>query len=399
MAMLLGRQLLGSPATTVANDAADCDEVLLRIQRNDRFFCDTMELIPAQYYFPTDEEENWIKSAPKVAKKYHKNVMALKAQESSKKSLKRAKFNPAEQKTNEERQIEAAEEEKAQKTTQTVTHKPLTANPTPTAANMESLKERLAAKIQQLREERKADGKAQKKRKDNATASSKHEPVSKKRKTSNGTGQSKAKGNNDTSSSQSASESAHEAASSSAPSANEISANGISYGSLLLDDQDKQSSTVPKTRNGQSIRNIKNLLKKAERNKQRLEELKKTEEGRAVVQAKGWEKALKQAAGESVMDDPKLLRNKLKKKEKKKAKSAKEWAKRVATQEQAAKEKQQKRAEKMKNKAAGGAAASAAPADKASKKPTRKAGNARGKPRAGFEGKKGEAFLNSEKKK
>ena len=80
-----------------------------------------------------------------------------------------------------------------------------------------------------------------------------------------------------------------------------------------------------KTRNGRSIHGIQNLLKKAEANQARMEELKKTDEGRALVQAKGWDKAIKQAAGEKLMDDPKLLKNKLKKKLKQKEKSAKEW--------------------------------------------------------------------------
>lgn len=63
--MLLGRRLL--QATT--QDATQDDELLHALKVHDRFFCDTMENIPAAFYFPTDAEANWKKSAPK---KYHK---------------------------------------------------------------------------------------------------------------------------------------------------------------------------------------------------------------------------------------------------------------------------------------------------------------------------------------
>lgn len=67
--MLLGRRLL---VPLAAKSEGSDDQKLLKIQLNDRFFCETMESIPAQYYFPTDEEENWLKSQPKGNKKYHR---------------------------------------------------------------------------------------------------------------------------------------------------------------------------------------------------------------------------------------------------------------------------------------------------------------------------------------
>ncbi|OWY91022.1 hypothetical protein PHMEG_00040569, partial [Phytophthora megakarya] len=160
-------------------------------------------------------------------------------------------------------------------------------------------------------------------------------------------------------------------------------------GSLLLDDG-AEKDNKPKTRHGQSVRGIQNLLKKAERNAQRLEELKKTEEGTEKVKAKGWDTALQQAAGNVVMDDPKLLRNKLKKKEKAKAKSTKEWKERTAKLEVSKKERQKK---KLANALGRGKKDVAKPAEKKGRK-----GPVRGDRRAGFEGKKGEAFLNADKK-
>ncbi|GAB9471128.1 hypothetical protein Gpo141_00008352 [Globisporangium polare] len=378
--MLLGRRLLAP--LQVAGATSD-DAALRKIQLNDRFFCETMESIPPQYYFPTDEEENWLKSQPKGSKKYHRDVLAQNFQESSKKSFKRAKFSPSEQKTNEERQLETAEDEKRQKKKQVQKTRVMKADKNPSATSLDGLKERLALKIQAHREQRKADEKTGKKRKENGAA--KIEPAQKKRKT--GTASLGSAFNNKTGKkdAEDATEAKPKATSAAAASV-DVSVDSISYGSLLLVDEKKP--VEKKTRNGQGIRGIKNLLKKAERNQQRMDELKKTEEGKAVVEAKQWNSAIKQAAGELVMDDPKLLRNKLKKKEKAKAKSTKEWKQRVAHVEISKKEKQKKR---LANISGGRHAALNEKKEKETK--------GRKGPRAGFEGKKGESFLNAEKKK
>lgn len=246
------------------------------------------------------------------------DVLAQSFQESSKKSMKRAKFTPSEQKTNEERQLETAAEESRQKKKQAKAAAapvaaPLKANKNPSATSLDGLKERLALKIQAHREQRKADEKTGTKRK--ASAGAKIEPVPKKRKT--GAAFNNKAGKKD------AGSDVPDGKSSTVKPAATGAADAISYGSLLLADEKKPAEK--KTRNGQGIRGIKNLLKKAERNQQRMAELKQTAEGKAVVEAKQWDKAIKLAAGETVMDDPKLLRNKLKKKEKAKAKSSKEW--------------------------------------------------------------------------
>ncbi|CAI5728486.1 unnamed protein product [Peronospora destructor] len=89
------------------------DEMLATLKAHDRFFCDTLENIPAAFYFPTDAEANWKKTTPK---KYYKNVQAQKQLESSKKNLlKRAKFSPAAQHSNEQRQMITAAAEQQEK--------------------------------------------------------------------------------------------------------------------------------------------------------------------------------------------------------------------------------------------------------------------------------------------
>jgi len=61
-----------------------------------------------------------------------------------------------------------------------------------------------------------------------------------------------------------------------------------------------------------------------------------------AIAAEAWRAALSRAAGEKVLDDPKLLRKSIKREAAEKARSSKKWQERVATQQ----EQQQKRQEK-----------------------------------------------------
>ncbi|KAE9027345.1 hypothetical protein PR003_g10620 [Phytophthora rubi] len=368
--MLLGRTLLQAAAQDVQTE----DEALRTLQAHDRFFCDTMENIPAAFYFPTDAEANWKKSAPK---KYHKNVQALKQQEPTKKNLlKRAKFSPAAQQSNEERQKATATAEQQEK--QQAQVKPVKPSVATEEGGLEGLRARLAVKIQAMREQRKAEEKTGKKRPSRAEAVAEQRAL-KKRKTAANKSKAKAEKRE-----KEAAAKAEGEAQDKEKAETTVDVASISYGSLLLDDGTEKDNK-PKTRHGQSVRGIQNLLKKAERNAQRLEELKKTEEGAEKAKAKGWDTALQQAAGKVVMDDPKLLRAKLKKKEKTKAKSTKEWKERTAKLEVSKKERQKK---KLANSLGRGKKDADKPAEKKGRKG----------PRAGFEGKKGEGFLNADKK-
>ncbi|CAI5702633.1 hypothetical protein KXD40_009443 [Peronospora effusa] len=369
---LLGRRLL---QMTTQDLITQDDEMLVTLKAHDRFFCDTMENIPAAFYFPTDAEANWKKTAPK---KYHKNVQAQKQLESSKKNLlKRAKFSLDAQQSNEERQkiIAAAEELEKKQQAQVKPFKPSAAKE---EGGLDGLRARLAVKIQAMREQRKAEEKTGKKRPSRAEAVAEQRALKKRKTTAN---KSKVKAEKRE---QEAAAKAEGEAFAKKKAETTVDTASISYGSLLLDDGTEKDDK-PKTRHGQSVRGIQNLLKKAERNAQRLEELKKTEGGDEKAKIKGWDTALQQAAGNVVMDDPKLLRAKLKKKEKAKAKSSKEWKERTSKLEVSKKERQKK---KVANAFGRGKKDAAKPAEK----------KGRRGPRAGFEGKKGEVFLNADKK-
>jgi hypothetical protein len=125
------------------------------------------------------------------------------------------------------------------------------------------------------------------------------------------------------------------------------------------------------------------LLRKAEADKQRLEELGGTAEGAELAKQREWEKMMARAEGEKVKDDPALLKKTIRKKEKKKQKSQSEWAEKAKKQEEAKKAKQSdylKRQEKNISRKKFGRKGPAAPATGAGKSATRKQ-------RAGFEGK------------
>lgn len=61
-----------------------------------------------------------------------------------------------------------------------------------------------------------------------------------------------------------------------------------------------------------------------------------------AIAAEAWRAALSRAAGEKVLDDPKLLRRSIKREAADKARSAKKWQERVAAQQEAQRAQQDK---------------------------------------------------------
>uniref|UniRef100_A0A6B2LG78 Ribosomal RNA-processing protein 14/surfeit locus protein 6 C-terminal domain-containing protein n=1 Tax=Arcella intermedia TaxID=1963864 RepID=A0A6B2LG78_9EUKA len=74
------------------------------------------------------------------------------------------------------------------------------------------------------------------------------------------------------------------------------------------------------------------LLKQAQEKKQKLQALKGTEEGEALIKQEAWSTAKKKLIGEKVFDDPDRLKKSIKRDEQKKKKSKKEWDQRIRTQ-------------------------------------------------------------------
>lgn len=96
----------------------------------------------------------------------------------------------------------------------------------------------------------------------------------------------------------------------------------------------------------------KNLLKQAEKKKEKLEKLKEADPQKAelVVEKEKWKKAIQKSEGIKVKDDPKLLKKSLKLEQKKKKKSTKEWKQRTEEVEKKQKVRQEKRNQNIQQK-------------------------------------------------
>lgn len=107
----------------------------------------------------------------------------------------------------------------------------------------------------------------------------------------------------------------------------------ITYGNLLLN-QDSLESAPEKEAKPRGQAGMRSLLRRVEANKRRMDELKKSTDGKQIAIEKQFSDAVKKAAGEKVLDDPKLIRKALKRKEKAKQKSTKQWKARIAAQQE-----------------------------------------------------------------
>ncbi|CAO2039770.1 unnamed protein product [Urochloa humidicola] len=112
----------------------------------------------------------------------------------------------------------------------------------------------------------------------------------------------------------------------------------IMYANVVVD---------PKEARRRKKRRIKNKKKELEQAK-RLQEAKQDPEKANKI---AWDTARRRAAGEKVHDDPKLLRESLKKDEKRKQKHAAQWKDRQKTVDKQKKEKQMKRTENIRERA------------------------------------------------
>ncbi|KAG0533970.1 hypothetical protein BDA96_04G238400 [Sorghum bicolor] len=103
----------------------------------------------------------------------------------------------------------------------------------------------------------------------------------------------------------------------------------------------------PKEARRRKKRRVKNKKKALEQAK-RLQEAKKDPEKASKI---AWDTARRRAAGEKVHDDPKLIKESLKKEEKRQQKHAAQWKERQKTVDKQKKEKQKKRTENIRDRA------------------------------------------------
>ncbi|KAJ6799455.1 surfeit locus protein 6-like [Iris pallida] len=111
----------------------------------------------------------------------------------------------------------------------------------------------------------------------------------------------------------------------------------LSYGKIKLGEKKNKKKKLSKAQ----------ALEKAKR----LEELKKDpEKGEVVAKKLSWKTAASRAAGEKVHDDPKLIKESIKKEKKRQQKHAEKWKERVDSRETARKEKQKTRTDNIKER-------------------------------------------------
>ena len=108
-----------------------------------------------------------------------------------------------------------------------------------------------------------------------------------------------------------------------------------------------------------------------------------TAEGQALLAKQSWQAALARASGEKVLDDPKLLKKSIKRAAQAKQQRRAAWQQRVEAQEQKQEDRQAKRRDNLQQRAD----------DKVAKRIERREKKLLQRP--GFEGRKGEAFLNN----
>lgn len=157
-------------------------------------------------------------------------------------------------------------------------------------------------------------------------------------------------------------------------------------------------------RNLTKTKNLEKMLADAQAKKQRLEELKHSQDAQDKEKAANieWGDVIKEASGTRVKDDPAKLKKTLKRKEVKKQKSAKAWKARMEQTQQKMDERQKIRNHNLQKRKMGGAAGANLSKNRIATEETEGGGGANKKEgnrrlsRPGFEGRK-QDFLNKKK--
>lgn len=110
---------------------------------------------------------------------------------------------------------------------------------------------------------------------------------------------------------------------------------------------------------GSKMKRLHGLLAAAEEKKQRLAELRQTEEGKERAKQDGWADAIRVAGGAELKDNPAALKKMIKRREKDKAKSTAKWDDRLSGQKKEQAKRQDKREENLNRRKKGGAALAA----------------------------------------
>jgi hypothetical protein len=286
---------------------------------DDSFFAQCLDWIPARYLLPAseeDKEEQWRRSTMKSEFTVKKQKLPEPApkEKNGKKNLAQLKFKLGTSNADLVREAalkmqEAEREDRARALANETLGKPAALR----AENLGELHERFAARIVELRQK-------------NGVAGTRAErdkllPSKAERKRAKREGQ------------LAGGEQGEAAA-----------ADAISFGALELGEQPQpqQQQLDKKALSTKSIFNVKKLLKKAEAGQARIARLK--EQGKAdVVEQEQWDLLERKAEGEKVRDDPRRLKQTLKRLESKRKKAGDAWTERKSVNDEAKKDRIEKR--------------------------------------------------------
>ncbi|KAJ1913829.1 hypothetical protein H4219_005047 [Mycoemilia scoparia] len=379
-------------AATTTNLSTSIEGFETRLRQHSKVFDGLLKLIPPKYYIPEDHEtkskrfmkhtqkenKNAKKEAAKKAYKLKfdieneegvKNIQAKEAQKEAKAAKKSSITENINNSDDDDDDAMEVEEDTTVDTAQTEDIKAL-----PPSASIDKLRSKLEARIQSLRQKRKAPEdpksreailqnrlnrkrakKEKKKKKGPSTATAAPETV-----ISNSNPASTKKSPNGVASDAKSADSITEA---------------ISFGTVELGDSSSQSKK-------KGTMTTKQAIQKVEQRQKQLEELRAANEGDKAykeAQKDKWHGALDKARGIKVKDDLKKLKQTLRREQSQKSKSKTEWRDRTDTVNKQQMDRQKKRNDNLKARAEG--------------KSTKKGGSAKPKnnkkkARPGFEGKK-----------
>ncbi|KAK7260522.1 hypothetical protein RIF29_26630 [Crotalaria pallida] len=319
-----------------------CEDIGCVIHEHTLFFDKLIELIPAKFYLPTDEDKPWFHGLSKAAKAKKKK----ETKENIKKS-RRDRLDPSKpptstldllkqslgkEKANDEEKLEGDDR----------------------SATYEELRQRLHRKLEEFRAGR-ICANPEEKAKKREDRDARRGYLDKKRKRDDGIEESKS--------------APDELAGKVKKDAAEASKELV-FGHVKLTNDEVQGKKRKVSK-----------YKELERAKRLEEEKKKDpEKGEAIAKKESWKAAMSRASGVKVHDDPKLIEKSIQKSKKRQEKNAEKWNDRIQTRDQLKAEKQKKRSDNL--------------AERSHQKKMRKIAKREKKLlRPGFEGRK-EGFIN-----
>ena len=304
------------------------NELEERLAANSAYFSSLIDLIPVKHYLPIDEEER----ANKFYKNRQKKAPKQSIKEASRKA-KRARLDPNQHKTVLEIQKETEEKEATSSSSeQEKDSKQVKAGfsvEKVESGNLEDLKSRLHARIQEFQRKRKAE-----------TGKTDQQPRKKKSKT-------EIKEKNKQKKAAAAEKDNSFVKQESSPNKRILNDSG----DVVFSKFDFME-TKKEPRPGTKVKNYSKLLAKAEAHKKKLDTLQTedAEKAKAFKEKHSWSHAMEKAEGVKQHDDPKLLKKAMKKREKEKMKSKKQWKERVDHQKKQTDEKQKQRQKNIKER-------------------------------------------------